>query len=106
MSLGTTGFAVQVDTIGGWIFLALMLPGAVVIFAVVIAFIVRRRRHTDEPVGPTSGYWRVLGIDSQTGQKRESMFHADSRLAAQGRAEMEGIVITDIHPVDEPANER
>ena len=83
------------------IVLVLALPGALIILASVIGFIFRRPGKTNEPVIPAPGYWRVLGVDKQTGQKRETMFHADSQQSAQGRAELEGIVVTEIQQVDE-----
>ena len=90
----------QID-IGGWILLALMLPGVIVIVGVVIAFIIRRRENIPPPAASAPGYWRVLGVDSQTGEKRETMFHAESRQSAEGRALLEGIVATEVQPVDE-----
>jgi len=91
--------------IGGWIVLALMLPGVIIILGVVIACIVRKRPASPDAASPeAAGYWRVLGVDAQTGQKRESIFHAASRQSAEGRAQLEGIVVTEIELVPEPSD--
>lgn len=86
---------------GGWIVLALMLPGLIILFGAVIAFIVRRKSKSDTAEAETAGYYRVLGVDENSGQRRESFFHANSRSGAEGRARMEGIVVTEIHRVDD-----
>ena len=89
----------------GWIVLALMLPGAIIVFGLMLTYLLQRTGKADVPPTGEPGYYRVLGVDAQTGQKRESLIHAENRMSAEGQARMEGIIVTHIEQVsitDEP----
>ena len=77
-----------------------MLPGLIVLVGVVVMYLLSRQR-TGKDALPTPGYFHVLGIDKTSGERRESTFHAASEDAARGRAELEGIVVTEIRLVNE-----
>ena len=83
-----------------WVIVALALPGTLIVVGAVLAFLFKRRGRAevlqDEP-----GYFRVMGVDAATGQRREALFHATSRDAAEGRARMEGIVATEVRRVED-----
>ena len=84
----------------GWIVLALLAPGLMVLIGVVTMFVLSKPKK-GKPIIPAPGYYHVLGVDKQSGERRETTFHAQSREAANGRAEMEGIVVTEIRQVNE-----
>lgn len=86
-----------------WVVIALVLPGTLIVFGAVIAFIVRRNSRQEMQQG-IAGYYRVLGVDATSGERRESFFHADSRSAAEGRARLEGIIPTEIHRIDDDSS--
>ena len=84
----------------GWILLALLAPGLIVLVGVAMMYVLSKPKKGTLLI-PAPGYYHVLGVDKKTGERRESTFHAQSREAASGRAEMEGIVVTEIRQVDE-----
>src|SRR3954452_17066382 len=81
---------------GGWLVILLLAPGLLVLIAVVVAFLFRPRRAGDG--GP--GYYHVLGIEKATGKTRDMTVHAGSAVAARGRAELDGVVVTDVRRVE------
>ncbi|QOV88782.1 hypothetical protein [Humisphaera borealis] len=90
------------DSSKTWIVVALMFPGAVIVFGLMITYLLRRPGKLDEPSPGEPGYYRVLGLDATTGLKRESLIHADSRQSAEGQARLQGIVVTEIEPAGSP----
>jgi hypothetical protein len=88
------------ETLGGWLIVLLLTPGLLVMVGLVLAYVLSRTKRTG-PTVPTPGYYQVLGIDRQTGQRREATFHAETQQSARGRAELDGIIVTDIRMVDE-----
>jgi hypothetical protein len=84
----------------GWIILALLAPGLIVLIGVVTMYVLSKPKKGALLI-PAPGYYHVLGVDKKTGERRETTFHAQSREAANGRAEMEGIVVTEIRQVNE-----
>ena len=89
------GFSVSL----GWLLILLVVPGLLVLLAVVTALLLRRRGR--DAAGP--GYYHVLGFDKNTQARRELTLRADSPTAARGRAEMDGIVATDVRRVEDSA---
>jgi hypothetical protein len=85
---------------GGWLVILLLAPGLLALVAVVVAFLFRPGRATDGP-----GYYHVLGIEQSSGKPRDMTVHAGSAAAAQGRAEFEGIVVTEVRQVAGPSSE-
>lgn len=83
-----------------WVIVALVLPGTLIVVGAVLAFIFKRRGRA-EPVQDEPGYFRVLGVDVATGQRREALYHATSRAAAEGRARMDGIIATEVRRADD-----
>jgi hypothetical protein len=83
---------------GPWLDILLAAPGLFVIVAVVVTFLLRRRGKGAE-AGP--GYYHVMGFDKATQASRELTLQAESPAAARGRAEMEGIVATDVRRVQD-----
>ena len=81
---------------GGWLVLVLVAPGLLALVAVVVAFIVRPRSGLHGP-----GYYHILGFDKASGARRELTVHADSQSAARWRAELDGIVVTEVTQVHE-----
>ena len=84
--------------LGTWLIILLAGPGLFVLVAVVVTLLLRRRGN-EAPAGP--GYYHVMGFDKVTQSRRELTLQADSPAAARGRAEMEGIVATDVRRVEE-----
>jgi hypothetical protein len=84
--------------LGTWLVILLAAPGLFVLVAVVVTLMLRRRAK-DAAAGP--GYYHVLGFDKASQARRELTLRADSPAAARGRAEMEGIVATDVRRVEE-----
>ena len=97
--------APHIADVNGWVILALMLPGLLVLIGLVAGFVLRRPEK-GEAAMPAPGYYHVMGLDRTTGTKRESTFHAQSVQSARGRAEMEGIVVTEVRQVNESLRER
>jgi hypothetical protein len=89
--------AIDTGGLGGWLVILLVTPGLVVLLAVMTALLLRRRRDAD--AGP--GYYHVLGVDPATQARRELTVRADSPQAARGRAQMDGIVVTEVRRVQE-----
>ena len=83
---------------GTWLVILLAAPGLIVIVAVVLTLLLRRRSK-EPPGGP--GYYHVMGFDRATQASRELTVRADSPSAARGRAEMDGIVATDVRRVED-----
>jgi hypothetical protein len=83
---------------GTWLVILLAAPGLFVIVAVVMTFLLRRRGK-DAGAGP--GYYHVMGFDKATQASRQLTLQADSPAAARGRAEMEGIIATDVKRVED-----
>jgi hypothetical protein len=83
--------------VGGWFVILLAAPGLLVIVAVVVTLLLRRRGK-DAEAGP--GYYHVMGFDKTTQASRALTVQADSPAAARGRAEMQGIIATDVKRVD------
>lgn len=82
--------------IPGWTVWVLLGPGLLVVIGTVLVFLFRRR---DTAVaGP--GYYHILGIDKNSSARRELTIHADSRQSALGKAQFEGIVVTEITQVN------
>ena len=96
---------IHIADASGWIIFALMLPGLLVLIGLVAGFVLRRPKKGEQAM-PAPGYYHVMGIDRATGSKRESTFHAQSSQSARGRAELEGIVVTEIRQVNESLRER
>ena len=92
--------AISPSDLGGWVVLALMLPGFLVLVGVVVAFVVSKPRRSG-PDEAVPGYYHVMGIDRRTGQSREVTFQAAGEAAARGRAELDDIVVTEVRLVDE-----
>ena len=84
---------------GGWLVILLIAPGLLVLVAVVVAFLVRPVRTTDGP-----GYYHVLGIEQSSGKPRDMTVHAGSLAAARGRAELEGVIVTEVRRVEEESS--
>jgi len=80
---------------GGWLVILLLAPGLLALVAVVVAFLFRPGRATDGP-----GYYHVLGIEPSSGKPRDMTVHAGSAAAARGRAELDGIIVTDVRRVE------
>ncbi len=97
--------SIHIADVNGWVILALMLPGLLVLIGLVAGFVLRRPKRGERAM-PAPGYYHVMGIDRATGAKRESTFHAQSSQSARGRAELEGIVVTGIRQVNESLRER
>jgi hypothetical protein len=85
---------------GGWLVILLLAPGLLVLVGVVIAFLVRPGRTANGP-----GYYHVLGFEEASGRPRDITVHAGSAAAARGRAELEGIVVTEVRRVAGPSAE-
>ena len=83
---------------GAWLVILLAAPGLFVIVAVV-ATLLLRRRGKDAEAGP--GYYHVLGFDKATQASRQLTLQADSPAAARGRAEMQGIIATEVKRVED-----
>ena len=94
------GAAAGPDTgrMGTWLVILLAAPGLIVIVAVVLTLLLRRR--SKEPVGGP-GYYHVMGFDKATQVSREVTVRADSAAAARGRADMDGIVATEVRRVED-----
>lgn len=88
------------ETLGGWLLVLLLTPGLLIMVGLVLAYVLARPKRNG-PAVPAPGYYHVLGIDRQTGQRREATFHAETQQSARGRAELDGIIVTDIRMVDE-----
>jgi hypothetical protein len=84
--------------LGAWLVVLLAAPGLLVIVAVV-ATLLLRRRGKEADAGP--GYYHVMGFDKATQASRELTLQADSAAAARGRADMEGIVATEVRRVQD-----
>ena|SRR5689334_10929630 len=80
---------------GGWLVILLVAPGLLVLVAVVVAFLSRPGKASNGP-----GYYHVLGIEQSSGKPRDMTVHASSAAAARGRAELEGIIATDVRRVE------
>lgn len=83
----------------GWVVLALMAPGLIVLIGIVAIYVFRKPRQEDL-FAHAPGYYHIIGIDSESGKRREATFHADSAAGARGRARLEGIVATEIRQID------
>ena len=83
----------------GWVLIALGAPGLLVLVGVVVAFIVRPQT----PSAGGSGYYHILGVDKVTGKSRETTVQASGPDSARGRAELDGIVATEVRQVDRTA---
>jgi hypothetical protein len=81
---------------GGWLVILLVAPGLLALAAVVVAFLFRPGRATAE--GP--GYYHVMGIEQSSGRPHDMTIHAGSAAAARGRAEFEGIIVTEVRRVE------
>jgi len=82
----------------GWVVLALVVPGLIVLMSVVIAFLFHRAPKPDSE-GPR--YFHILGFDPKTNAGRELTLQADGPSAARGLAQMQGIIVTDVTPIVE-----
>lgn len=91
--------AFQSFQLGGWVVLALMAPGLIVLVGIVLLYVLRAPPK-DDPAMPAPGYFHVMGVDRETGERRESTFAANSQQSAAGRAELEGIIVTEIRRVN------
>jgi hypothetical protein len=85
--------------LGGWFVLVLMLPGFLVLVGVVVAFVFGKARRGGPEAAP--GYYHVMGIDRRTNEPRAATFHAAGEAAARGRAELDGILVTDVRRVQQ-----
>ncbi len=92
------GAAFDTGRMGAWLVILLAAPGLLVIVAVVTTLMLRRREK-DAEAGP--GYYHVMGFDKATQASRQLTLQADSPAAARGRAEMEGIIATDVKRVED-----
>src|SRR5436309_15702828 len=79
---------------GGWLVILLVAPGLLVLVAVVVAFLFRPGRAVNGP-----GYYHVLGFEQASGKPRDMTVHAGSAAAARGRAEFEGVIVTEVRRV-------
>ena len=86
-------------SLGGWLIIALLAPGLLILIGLVVMFVISRNG-ADSESAASPGYYHVLGIDGSSGAKREATFHAQTLQGAQGRAEMDGIIVTEIRRVD------
>ena len=82
---------------GGWLVILLAAQGLLALVGVVVAFLFR----PPDVDGP--GYYHILGFDKTTGTRRETTVRAESLAIARGRADLDGIVITEIKQVKESA---
>jgi hypothetical protein len=80
---------------GGWLVILLVAPGLLALAAVVVAFLFRPGRATEGP-----GYYHVMGIEQSSGRPHDMTIHAGSAAAARGRAEFEGIIVTEVRRVE------
>ena len=80
--------------------LHMIIFGICVLIGIVVMFVLSKPKKGTLLI-PAPGYYHVLGVDRTTGERRETTFHAQTREAANGRAEMEGIVVTEIRQVNE-----
>jgi hypothetical protein len=80
---------------GGWLVILLVAPGLLALAAVVVAFLFRPGRATEGP-----GYYHVMGIEQSSGRPHDMTVHAGSAAAARGRAEFEGIIVTEVRRVE------
>lgn len=87
-------------SLGGWIAILLLAPGAIVIAGVVVAFLLRGRGETIAHDAQDAGLYHVLGVDEATGARREATVGAGSRNGAIALAQREGIVVTAVTRVD------
>ena len=99
VEIGVIG-APDTGRMGTWLVILLAAPGLLVIVAVVATLMLRRR---DKGADAGPGYYHVLGFDKATQAARQLTLQADSPAAARGRAEMEGIVATDVRRVEDSA---
>ncbi len=79
-----------------WLLVLLVAPGLLVLITVVVVALFRPRAPGEGP-----GYYHILGFDKTTQARRELTVQAGSRESARGRAEMDGIVVTEINQVNE-----
>lgn len=86
--------------IGGWLVIALMAPGLIILVGIVLLYVLRAPQK-DDPAMPAPGYFHVMGVDRETGERREATFAANSQQSAAGRAELEGIIVTEIRRVND-----
>jgi hypothetical protein len=82
----------------GWVVLAMVVPGLVVLIGVAIAFLFHRAPKTAND-GPR--YFHVLGFDPKTNSGRELTLQAEGPSAARGLAQLQGIIVTDVTPIVE-----
>jgi hypothetical protein len=87
------------SNLSGWIVLALLAPGLIVLIGVVAMYLLRKPG-SDDLSAHAPGYYHVIGVDSESGKRREATFHADSAAGARGRARLEGIVALEIRQID------
>src|SRR5437763_641320 len=82
-----------------WVLIALLAPGFLVLVVVVVAFIVRPQA----PAAGGPGYYHIQGVDKVTGKSRETTVQASGPDSARGRAELDGIVVTEVRQVNRSA---
>ncbi|MDB5296304.1 MAG: hypothetical protein JWO31_2287 [Phycisphaerales bacterium] len=83
-----------------WTIFLLLLPGLAALVCVVLFSVVKRPEKAGQ-TDPAPGYYHVLGIDKATGAGREATLHAATEQGARGRAEMDGILVTEVRRVNE-----
>jgi len=82
----------------GWVVLAMVTPGLIVLITVAIAFLFHRAPKIKDD-GPR--YFHILGFDPKTNSGRELTLQAEGPSAAREMAQMQGIIVTDVTPVPE-----
>ena len=92
--------APDISRMAVWLVVLLIGPGLLVLVAVVASFMLRRG---EKDAAAGRGYYHVMGFDKATQAHRELTLQADSPAAARGRAEMEGIIATDVRRVGDAA---
>jgi hypothetical protein len=85
--------------LSGWIVLALLAPGLIVLIGIVAMYLLRKPR-PENLSDYAPGYYHVIGVDDKSGKRREATFHADSAAGARGRAHLEGIVALEVRQID------
>jgi hypothetical protein len=83
----------------GWVVLAMVVPGLIVLIGVAVAFLFHRTPKVDNG-GPR--YFHILGFDPKTNSGRELTLQAEGPSAARGLAQLQGIIVTDVTPIVEP----
>jgi hypothetical protein len=80
----------------GWVVLAMVLPGLIVLVGVAVGFLLHRPPPADDE-GPRQ--FHVLGFDPKTNQSRELTLTAPDPIAARELGQMQGIIVSDVTPI-------